>query len=135
MPMSVALHEAPAERLPVPVEAAFYFVIAESLTNTYKHAGANSVAVAIRRENGLAWAEVSDDGRGGATPGAGLGLERAGGPDRGARREPRGSKRQAWRYGRTRGGPVPTLRSVTDRHGARGAEATRRRRTKTAGAG
>ena len=74
MPMPVALREAPSERLPDPVEAAFYYVIAESLTNTYKHAGASSVAVRIARRDGRAWAEVSDDGRGGAILGAGSGL-------------------------------------------------------------
>ena len=74
MPMRVSLREAPEGRLPEPIEAAFYYVISESLTNSYKHAGASSVDVKIGRENAHAWAEISDDGRGGAVPGEGSGL-------------------------------------------------------------
>lgn len=74
MPMPVDLAEMPREPLPERVEAAFYYVVAESLTNAYKHAGASGVRVAIGRDDGRAWAEVSDDGRGGAVLGEGSGL-------------------------------------------------------------
>ena len=37
----------PAERLPEPVEAAAYFVVAEALTNVAKYANANAATVAV----------------------------------------------------------------------------------------
>jgi len=45
-------------------EAAAWFVVAEALTNTVKHAGAGRVRVAVRRLEGRLAVEVSDDGRG-----------------------------------------------------------------------
>lgn len=75
MPMSVQLRQAPKERLPEPVEAAFYYVIAESFTNAYKHADASAISVDIARENGQAWVEITDDGVGGATAINGSGLQ------------------------------------------------------------
>jgi PAS domain S-box-containing protein len=74
MPMAVKLREAPAERLPRPVEVAFYYLIAESLTNACKYAHANVVSVEIGRAGGRAWVEITDDGVGGATASAGSGL-------------------------------------------------------------
>jgi len=62
------------ERLPAPVEATAYFVVAEALTNVSKYAGASSAAVAIARSNGSLLVDVTDDGAGGATIGAGSGL-------------------------------------------------------------
>jgi PAS domain S-box-containing protein len=62
------------ERLPEPVEAAAYYVVAESLTNAAKHANASAVTVRIGREDGLARIEVADDGIGGAATGHGSGL-------------------------------------------------------------
>jgi len=62
------------ERLPAPVEATAYFVVAEALTNVSKYAGASSAAVAIARANGSLVVDVSDDGAGGATIGGGSGL-------------------------------------------------------------
>jgi len=62
------------ERLPEPVEAAAYYVIAESLTNAAKHANATTVTVRIEREDGLARIEVTDDGIGGADAAQGSGL-------------------------------------------------------------
>jgi PAS domain S-box-containing protein len=66
--------EAPQERLSADVEAAAYYVIAESLTNVAKYAKATSAQVAARRENGKLVVTVSDDGVGGADPGRGSGL-------------------------------------------------------------
>jgi signal transduction histidine kinase len=70
----VELAGAPAERLPAPVEVAAYFVVAESLTNIAKYAGAGHASVSVQRQNGHAVIEVRDDGVGGADPEAGTGL-------------------------------------------------------------
>jgi signal transduction histidine kinase len=77
-----------AERSPVPVavsfdahpcrpavEAAAYFLVAEALANTVKHADAGKVSVAIRGDHERLSIEVSDDGVGGADPGKGTGLQ------------------------------------------------------------
>jgi signal transduction histidine kinase len=73
-PLPVKVVEVPGERLPEPVEAAAYFVIAEALTNVVKYANASIATVAVRRTNGHAEVEVRDDGVGGADPGRGSGL-------------------------------------------------------------
>jgi PAS domain S-box-containing protein len=74
MPMAVKLRAAPEERLPRPVEVAFYYLIAESLTNACKHARATLVSVEIGHAQGRAWVQVTDDGVGGATATEGSGL-------------------------------------------------------------
>ena len=74
LPMSVTLRQAPDERLPPAVEAALYYVTAESLTNACKHADAAAVTVQIGRADGRAWVEIADDGMGGATASEGSGL-------------------------------------------------------------
>ena len=56
-------------------EAAVYFAIAESLTNAAKHSRAAECRVVVRRrEDGVLWARVEDNGIGGARvlPGGGL---------------------------------------------------------------
>lgn len=56
-------------------ETAVYFAIAESLTNAAKHSRASECRVTVRRrEEGVLWARVEDDGVGGArvAPGGGL---------------------------------------------------------------
>ena len=73
-PVAVDVAEVPAERMPPAVEAAAYFVVAESLTNVAKYADAEHASVRVRRENAQAVVEVSDDGVGGADPTAGSGL-------------------------------------------------------------
>jgi signal transduction histidine kinase len=73
-PVEVELSRAPGERLPAAVEAAAYFVVAESLTNVAKYASADHASVSVQRQNGHAVIEVRDDGVGGADPGAGTGL-------------------------------------------------------------
>src|SRR5581483_9421257 len=62
------------ERLPGPIEAAAYYVVAEALTNVAKYAGASSVEVRAERQNGRVLVEVVDDGVGGADPTRGSGL-------------------------------------------------------------
>jgi PAS domain S-box-containing protein len=73
-PVAVDIAELPDERLPHPVEAAAYYVVAEAVTNAAKYADASSVAVRIARTNGRAVVEVADDGVGGADPQRGSGL-------------------------------------------------------------
>jgi signal transduction histidine kinase len=60
-------------RLPDPIEAAAYFVVAESLANAAKHAGASACVVAAALAEGVLAVDVADDGSGGADP-AGAGL-------------------------------------------------------------
>jgi signal transduction histidine kinase len=62
-------------RLADPVEAAMYFAISELLTNVAKHAHAERVSVDIRYVNERLRVSVADDGRGGADPQAGSGLQ------------------------------------------------------------
>jgi signal transduction histidine kinase len=60
-------------RLPVPIEATAYFVVAEALTNVAKHAHARQAAVVARVEDGTLRVDVRDDGVGGArADGSGL---------------------------------------------------------------
>jgi signal transduction histidine kinase len=63
VPVQVAI---PADRLPAPIEATAYFVVAEALTNVANHAGAASASIAARSEDGTLLVEVRDDGVGGA---------------------------------------------------------------------
>jgi signal transduction histidine kinase len=73
-PVPVTLDGTPPERLPPPVEAAAYFVVAEALTNVVKYAHATQARVSVLRRNGHAIVEIADDGVGGADPGRGSGL-------------------------------------------------------------
>jgi signal transduction histidine kinase len=63
-----------ARRAPGPVESAAYFVIAESLANVGKHAGAERVRVRVDERGDRIVVHVDDDGVGGAVPSAGGGL-------------------------------------------------------------
>jgi len=58
-----------AERLPAPIEATAYFVIAEALTNVAKHSRAQHATVTAHVDGGTLEIAVADDGIGGATPG------------------------------------------------------------------
>lgn len=57
-----------------PVESAAYFAVSEALTNTIKHAGADRVWVDIHHADGHLRVAVTDNGKGGASIGAGSGL-------------------------------------------------------------
>jgi signal transduction histidine kinase len=60
-------------RLSAAVEAAAYFVVAETLTNVAKHAHGRRAVVTARVEDGVLRVQVRDDGVGGARPdGSGL---------------------------------------------------------------
>jgi signal transduction histidine kinase len=73
-PLPVEIAAVPQERLPALVEETAYYVIAESLVNIVKHAGASRVSVEVRRVDGRLLVAVADDGVGGADPAAGSGL-------------------------------------------------------------
>jgi signal transduction histidine kinase len=73
-PVAVAVGEMPAERLPDHVESAAYFVIAESLANVYKHAGAQRVDLRVGWHDGVVTIEITDDGVGGADLEDGTGI-------------------------------------------------------------
>ena len=73
-PVAVELAEMPDERLPAPVEAAAYYLIAEALTNVAKYAAATAVRVRVVAGAGSVTVEVTDDGVGGADPAGGSGL-------------------------------------------------------------
>jgi signal transduction histidine kinase len=62
------------ERLPPPVEAAAYFVIAEGLTNVVRYAEIRQACVRVSRVGGEVRVVVSDEGKGGATVAGGTGL-------------------------------------------------------------
>ena len=62
------------ERYPASVEAAAYFVAAESLTNVDRYAAAREATVTITAGPNQLVIEISDDGSGGADPDRGSGL-------------------------------------------------------------
>ena len=73
-PLPVEIAEIPDHRLPEPVEAAAYYLIAEALTNVAKYAHASAVRARVTAGDGNIVVEVSDDGVGGADPATGSGL-------------------------------------------------------------
>ena len=62
------------ERLPGPVEAAAFYIVAEALANVAKHADASSARVRAGRAGGHLVLEIADDGVGGAGEDTGSGL-------------------------------------------------------------
>jgi signal transduction histidine kinase/PAS domain-containing protein len=73
-PVPVELQSVCHDRLPPSVEAAAYYVVAESLTNVAKYAEANAAQVSVTRRDGVAVVVVEDDGVGGADATQGSGL-------------------------------------------------------------
>jgi signal transduction histidine kinase len=61
-------------RLPAPIEATAYFVVAESLANVTKYARASGAQVELSRRDGILRVVVTDDGVGGADASRGSGL-------------------------------------------------------------
>ena len=73
-PVPTSLRVMIAQRPPRTLEAVAYFVVSEALTNVAKHSGATSASVRVTSDAQRLVVEVSDDGHGGATVGAGSGL-------------------------------------------------------------
>jgi signal transduction histidine kinase len=78
-PVPVHVDVAIKKRLPEPIEVATYYLVAEALTNTAKHANASTVHVQVDTDDTDAGepvlrVSVRDDGRGGADPHGGSGL-------------------------------------------------------------
>jgi signal transduction histidine kinase len=73
-PVPLEVIDVPEERLPSPVEAAAYYIVAEAVTNVAKYADASLVTVAVRPDGDRMVVEVADDGVGGADPASGTGL-------------------------------------------------------------
>jgi signal transduction histidine kinase len=64
-----------AGRLPPLVKATAWFVCSEGLANVVKHAEASRAWIRAREANGVLRVEVVDDGKGGARPSPGSGLD------------------------------------------------------------
>ncbi|MGW5049861.1 sensor histidine kinase [Actinokineospora sp. NPDC004072] len=73
-PIPCLLDLAHVGRRPAAVEAAAYFIIAESLANATKHSSAGQIAVALHTREDALLIRVADDGRGGADEALGSGL-------------------------------------------------------------
>jgi signal transduction histidine kinase len=73
-PVPVEVRGVPERQLPPAVEAAVYFVTAETLTNVAKYADACSASVALELDGDRLKLAISDDGVGGASDTAGSGL-------------------------------------------------------------
>lgn len=74
LPMPVTLDVRAEQRLPQRVEVAAYYVVAEALTNTAKHAQASVVHVDVETLDDVLRVCVRDDGAGGAELARGSGL-------------------------------------------------------------
>jgi len=73
-PLPVTVATDLADRLPEAVEANLYFIVAEGLTNTLKHADAQQVSIRVVETDDEIEVELVDDGIGGAEPTVGAGL-------------------------------------------------------------
>lgn len=71
-----------SRRYAMSLEATVYYAVAEALTNIARHSGASHATIRLRQSSGPAegqqgdrlWAEITDDGRGGADASGGSGL-------------------------------------------------------------
>jgi signal transduction histidine kinase len=73
-PFAVELVGGPRGRLPEPIEASAYYIVAESLTNAAKYARPTAATVSVACTGGQLRVEVRDDGVGGADIELGSGL-------------------------------------------------------------
>jgi signal transduction histidine kinase/uncharacterized protein YhfF len=73
-PIPLHIDGLPERRLPAPVELTAFYLASEGLTNAVKYAEADGVRVEVATRLGEAVVTLRDDGRGGATKGAGSGL-------------------------------------------------------------
>lgn len=72
-PLGTEVHAETTRAIAPAVENAAYFVVAEAMTNTAKHSGAEHSWVRLREDRRALLVEVGDDGRGGAdATGSGL---------------------------------------------------------------
>jgi PAS domain S-box-containing protein len=71
LPVAVAV---PATRYSLQLEAAAYFIVAETLANVAKHARATRAEVRVEESDGELLISIEDDGVGGADPDNGTGL-------------------------------------------------------------
>jgi signal transduction histidine kinase len=74
-PLNVTVHGDLSRRPEAPVESAAYFAVSELLVNVAKHAHAEHVTIHIGRSPDALRILVTDDGRGGASPAKGTGLQ------------------------------------------------------------
>ncbi len=74
VPVHVEIAPLPRGRLPEPVEAAVYFVVAEALTNITRYARATHARIAVTTDGDVVDVRATDDGIGGADPAKGSGL-------------------------------------------------------------
>src|SRR3954454_7259814 len=72
-PFPVTIVGVPSHRLDEGVEAAVYYLVAESLTNAAKHADASEAQVEVTNANEEVVVTIGDDGRGGASAAGGSG--------------------------------------------------------------
>jgi signal transduction histidine kinase len=73
-PFPVEIVGVPPPRLDSGVEAALYYLVAESLTNAAKHANATEARIEISTTNDEVAVEIGDNGSGGASMDGGSGL-------------------------------------------------------------
>jgi len=73
LPLPVEVEVELGGRAEAPVESAAYFAVSELLTNAVKHSGADRIWVDMRHTDGSLRISVTDNGRGGATIGGGIG--------------------------------------------------------------
>jgi signal transduction histidine kinase len=73
-PLPVELDTDGCDDLPPPVQTTAYFVVAEALTNAFKHARCDRVEVSVQADDRWVTVYVRDNGVGGTDPTAGSGL-------------------------------------------------------------
>lgn len=74
LPVTIEVEVDLPGRAEAPVESAAYFAVSEILTNAVKHSGADRIWIDIHHGEGLLRVSVTDNGKGGASIGAGSGL-------------------------------------------------------------
>jgi PAS domain S-box-containing protein len=74
VPLPVDVVDELHDRLPSEVETALYFSCAEAIANAVKHSEATAIRVRLGHNDGRAFIEVVDDGKGGASLEQGSGL-------------------------------------------------------------
>lgn len=67
------------DRLPAELEAVLYYTVTEALTNVAKHSDARTCTTSVTQHGKTVVATITDDGRGGARAGEGLGRGGLGG--------------------------------------------------------